>query len=90
MKKTLKNSKTLFEKAQEHVFNGFFWAVGVTLGFAFVSVIALLILSPVRKLPLIGEFVADVVYETQVALGNRTPQGYPTNNLLPQDLQNQN
>ena len=79
-KKKMSKKTNYFYEARKNIWNGFFWAIGVTLGFAFVSVIAILILSPFKKIPVIGQFVADVVYETQVNLGKRTPRGLPVQN----------
>lgn len=60
--------------AKEGIVRGIFWAVGVTIGFAFVSIVLLFVVSPFMRLPVIGQFIADIVYETQLNLQQRSPQ----------------
>jgi len=60
--------------AKEGIVRGIFWAIGVTIGFAVVSIVLLFIVSPFMRLPVIGQFIADIVYETELNLQNRSPQ----------------
>lgn len=65
----LKN-KLLSKDAKKGFIQGFFWSIGVTLGFAFVTAIVALLLSRIDTVPVIGNFVADIVRETLRALGS--------------------
>lgn len=63
--------KEFFKTAKTALVNGIFWAMGATLGFAIVSTILIAILSRVNTLPVIGDFVADVVEQTEKSLEGR-------------------
>ncbi len=58
---------------KEGIIKGFFWSIGVTLGFAFVSVLLVLIFNQLGGIPLIGNFIATIVESTQESLIKRTP-----------------
>ena len=62
----------LFKK---NVWSGFAWAIGVTVGFAFISTVVVLILGMLGGVPLIGGFIATIVEATNSALLNRSPIG---------------
>ena len=58
---------------REGIVKGFFWAIGVTLGFAFVSFVIVTVFSKAGGLPVIGDFIANIVEATQSSLTTRTP-----------------
>ena len=58
---------------RDGLIKGFFWSIGVTLGFAFVSVVLVWILSSAGGLPIIGGWIANIVEVTQSSLSTRTP-----------------
>lgn len=53
--------------------SGFAWAIGVTLGFAFISTVLVVGFKFAGGLPLIGDFVANIMDATNESLLNRTP-----------------
>ena len=57
--------------AKEGIVKGIFWSIGVTIGFAIVSTFIVAILSQVDTVPVIGNFVAQVVTQTEKSLGSR-------------------
>ena len=61
--------KEFFTRAKENIVNGIFWSIGVSLGFALVSTFIVAILSQVDTVPVIGNFVASVVTQTEKSLG---------------------
>jgi len=63
----------LIKYLKEGLIKGFFWAIGVTLGFAFVSVVLVTILSKAGGLPVIGGWIANIVEATQSSLVTKTP-----------------
>ena len=65
--------KEFISHAKEGVVKGFFWSVGVTLGFAVVTSLLAFIFSRVETLPLIGKFIASIVQATLVSLSTATP-----------------
>jgi len=52
---------------------GLGWAIGVTIGFALVSAILILITKSLGGLPSIGDFFASVIEKTQESLLKRNP-----------------
>ena len=52
---------------------GIGWAVGVTIGFALVSALLILITRALGGLPSLGDFFASVVESTQESLLKRNP-----------------
>lgn len=62
-------------KGKKYFFKGFMtglgWSVGITLGFAFVSSIAVYLLSGLKTAPVIGDFVANIIVETDTSLANK-------------------
>lgn len=52
---------------------GIGWAFGVTVGFILISTIVIFGLRQLGGLPLVGNFIADVVETTQQQLQSRTP-----------------
>ncbi len=65
--------KTRLELLKEGVWGGVGWAVGVTLGFAFVSFILVFVLGSLGGIPLVGGFLAQIVDATTTQLTVRTP-----------------
>ncbi|OGM32856.1 hypothetical protein A2803_05995 [Candidatus Woesebacteria bacterium RIFCSPHIGHO2_01_FULL_44_21] len=63
--------KELAEHAKKGILGGIFWSIGVTIGFAVVSTFAIAFLSQVDTVPIIGNFMADVVEQTQRSLESR-------------------
>ena len=74
---TLKNLKIAYipynELFKEGVIAGVGWAVGVTIGFVLISSVLVLVLRQLGGLPLIGEWIASILEETQSQLLKRTP-----------------
>ena len=73
----IKNLKIAYipynELLKEGIIAGFGWAIGVTIGFVFVSTVIVVILNALGGLPFIGKFFASVVQETQSQLLKRSP-----------------
>lgn len=65
--KTAKLSRVLIA----NFIGGMSWALGMTLGFSILVYILSLILNAVGGLPLIGNYLADIITYTQQALNNR-------------------
>jgi hypothetical protein len=61
------------ELFKEGIIAGFGWAIGVTIGFVFISGILAIILSMFGGLPLIGSWIANIVQVTQSQLLKRSP-----------------
>ena len=74
---TLKNLKIAYIPYNELLKEGFFagvgWAFGVTIGFVLISTLIVFILRNLGGIPLIGNWIADIVEETQSQLLRRTP-----------------
>lgn len=64
-------AKDFFKSAREGIIKGFFWSIGVSLGFVFTSLVIVTILSRLVTFPVIGDFVAQVVEATQNSLQTR-------------------
>lgn len=64
----LMTKKEFWEQAKQSVVGGIFWSIGVTIGFAVVSVLLITVFSRVDTIPVIGNFVADVVEQTRWSL----------------------
>lgn len=73
----LRNLKIAYIPYNELLKEGFFagigWAFGVTIGFVVVSTLLVFIFSRLGGLPLVGNWIADLVQETQAQLIKRTP-----------------
>lgn len=67
----LMSKKEFWENAKKGLVGGMFWSIGVTIGFAIVSAFIIIFLSQVDTIPVIGNFVADVVEQTQRNLERR-------------------
>lgn len=52
---------------------GIGWAIGVTIGFALISTILVLVFKSLGGLPLVGDFFSSVSQTTQESLINKTP-----------------
>ena len=74
---TLKNLKIAYipynELFKEGLVAGVGWAIGVTIGFVIISSLLVLALKLLGGIPLIGNWVASIVAETQQQLLKRTP-----------------
>ncbi|OGM18437.1 hypothetical protein A2686_02425 [Candidatus Woesebacteria bacterium RIFCSPHIGHO2_01_FULL_38_10] len=74
---TLKKLKIAYipynELFKEGIFAGLGWAVGVTIGFAVISSVLVIILRQLGGLPVIGNWIASIFQETQLQLLKRTP-----------------
>lgn len=70
------------EQVRKLIKNGFYtglgWAAGVTIGFALVSTIVVVLLNRLGGLPVVGSFFADIVDATTSQLSGRTPLGPST------------
>lgn len=58
---------------KEGVISGIGWAFGVTIGFAVISTVLVVVLRGLGGLPLIGNWLASIVEVTQESLLKRTP-----------------
>ena len=59
---------------RQGIYSGIGWAIGVTVGFAFVSFILVFVLGSIGGIPLIGGFLAQIVDATTTQLTVRTPK----------------
>jgi len=66
-------SSSFTEHIKKGLIGGFFWAIGVSLGFTFVSIVTIFFLSRFISFPVVGGFVASVVEATQATLQTRSP-----------------
>jgi hypothetical protein len=55
------------------VVGGIGWAIGVTIGFAIISVIIIFLIDRSGGIPLIGDWIAEIVEATQTQLELRNP-----------------
>lgn len=55
------------------IVGGLGWALGVTIGFAIVSIIIIFLVNRAGGIPLIGDWIAKVVESTQTQLELRNP-----------------
>ena len=63
-----------YRKTWHHsIVSGFAWAIGVSLGFAFVSSVLVTALSFGVGLPFVGGIIAGIVEATNSSLITRTP-----------------
>ena len=72
----MKSSTEKYEKKEmfkRGVVAGIGWAIGVTIGFALVSTILILVTKALGRLPSIGDFFASIVESTQESLLKRNP-----------------
>jgi hypothetical protein len=65
------------EEIRKLIKNGFYtglgWAAGVTIGFALVSTIVVVVLNRLGGIPIVGGFLAEIVSATTDQLSGRTP-----------------
>lgn len=65
------------EEVRKLIKNGFYtglgWAAGVTIGFALVSTIVVVVLNRLGGIPVVGGFLAEIVAATTEQLSGRTP-----------------
>lgn len=55
------------------IVGGLGWAFGVTIGFAIISIIIIFLIDRAGGIPLIGDWIANVVEATQTQLELRKP-----------------
>lgn len=55
------------------IVGGLGWAIGVTIGFAIISIIIIYLVDRAVGIPLIGDWIASVVEATQAQLELRNP-----------------
>lgn len=64
------NKKSFWELAREGIVGGIFWSIGVTLGFAIVTLILAFLTANLITVPLIGNAIATIVRATLESLGS--------------------
>lgn len=60
--------KQIVEYAKEGILKGVFWSIGVSIGFAIVSVLLAFLAANIITLPVIGNAIADIVRVTLESL----------------------
>lgn len=65
--------QNVISQIKEGFFKGVGWAFGVTVGFVLISTILVSLFKKAGGLPIVGDFIADVVESTQEQLQKRTP-----------------
>jgi len=70
MKQNIKHKVSYFK---EGFYRGIGWSFGVTIGLVFISTIGIMLLQKLGGLPLIGNFIADLVEATNSALQFKQP-----------------
>jgi hypothetical protein len=60
------------QKFKEGFVSGIGWSFGATIGFVIISTLIVFILNILGGLPIVGNFVADIVEETQLQLERRS------------------
>jgi hypothetical protein len=78
MAKDLRNDvahkKTPYKRLfKQGIVAGLGWSIGVTIGFIILSSLTVIIVNKLGGLPLIGEWIASVVEETQIQLQGKSP-----------------
>lgn len=63
--------RKIVDIAKDGLISGIFWSFGVTIGFVIISTVVVAVLSRFDTLPVIGNFVANIVEQTQYTLQNR-------------------
>lgn len=59
---------------KEGFYRGLGWSFGVTVGLVFISTVGIMLLQQLGGLPIIGQFIADIVEATNKALQFRRLQ----------------
>lgn len=72
-KKFKLKEKTNWQHFVDGILIGLGWAIGVTIGFVFISTILVLFFQKLGGLPLVGSWIASIVEATQQQLLKRTP-----------------
>ncbi len=72
-KKKRSETKSNWQHFVDGVLIGLGWAVGVTIGFVIISTVLIIVLDKVGGLPLVGNWIANIVEATQAQLLKRTP-----------------
>lgn len=65
------NKKDFYSTAKTGLVNGIFWAIGASIGFAIVSTVIVALLSRIITIPVLGDFVAAVVEQTEISLNSK-------------------
>ena len=65
--------KPTFQLIKDGFFQGLGWSFGATVGFVIISSILVTLLQAAGGLPVIGNWIADVVETTQTELIKRNP-----------------
>jgi len=65
--------KEFAKHAKEGIVKGFFWSVGVSLGFAVITTLLVFVFSRAETLPIIGHAIASIVQATLESLGTGVP-----------------
>jgi hypothetical protein len=68
--KTQRNYSEIFRAG---LIGGIGWAIGVTLGFAIISAVAITLLDRTSVIPILGNWIAEIVENTQMHLNLRNP-----------------
>ncbi|QQS39564.1 hypothetical protein IPM62_03045 [Candidatus Woesebacteria bacterium] len=68
--KPIMSSLDLFRQG---IFAGIGWALGVTIGFVMISMVLVFVVRSLGGMPIIGNWIALIVEETQKQLSVRTP-----------------
>jgi hypothetical protein len=73
MKEKTKEIIRVYPNFKQGIIAGMGWAFGVTVGFVLISTIIVFALNLLGGLPLIGNWIANIIAETQEQLQQRTP-----------------
>ena len=69
----MKQNQKISEKIKDGIIRGIGWSLGVTFGFALISLIVAFILNRLGGLPIIGDWIATLVKVTQDSLRDQAP-----------------
>lgn len=69
---------TTKKRTKKEIFNsglvgGLGWAIGVTIGFALISIVIITLVDRTSVVPVIGDFITQVVEYTESQLEYRSP-----------------
>lgn len=75
MKEIINSSDNIsyFKTFKRSIIGGIGWAIGVTFGFALISILIVGLFDKAGGVPLVGNWIAQVVDETLQNLQNRNP-----------------
>jgi hypothetical protein len=69
----VKEGVRIYPNFKQAIISGIGWSFGVTIGFVIISTLVVFVLNQLGGLPLIGDWIASIVEETQSQLQRRTP-----------------